>query len=243
MTPNCETEHETAPMWVSIVYGVFSFIAFIFTIIVSVKLLKHSPTKHMDSNMITTKPSSVVTNADEHESIEMKDNAEDETQTKPRAFDAKAASNDWNEASFCQKIKLCARDVWGRKSIYLPLVSHLADSTTDIASIVEFGIIGSTYSEKECGVNVWWLFALSIGCMLFYRIISAYKMYQITDGSWKRAILQLLDLELYHVLYFSHKWRLNGTSSPQRMIGVLEAVFEAAPQSVIQLTYLLFMVE
>eukprot|EP01083_Nonionella_stella_P246596 855939_1 len=149
-----------------------------------------------------------------------------------------AKKNEWNDASFCGKMKLCARDIWGRKSVYLPLVSHLADTVTDFASVVEFGIVAATYDQKQCGVNVWYLFALSIGSMVLYRSISAYKMYHITK-SWKRTVMQALDIELYHVLFFSHKWGLSGSSSPQRLISILESVFEAAPQSVIQLVYLL----
>ena len=49
-------------------------------------------------------------------------------------------------------------------------------------------------------------------------------------GAWWRVLLQLLDLELFHILYLSHTVDLKGSSSPQRMLRVLEAVFEAAPQ-------------
>eukprot|EP01083_Nonionella_stella_P245138 852443_1 len=184
----CTTSSPT-PLWVSLIFGSFSFMALICTTIMSIRHLKTSM-KH-----------------------------------------------DWIEASFCTKIKLCARDVWGRKSVYLPLVSHLADTVTDFASVVEFGIVAAT--SNDCGVDVWKLFILSIGCMVLYRAVSAYKMYQIT-GSWRRTSLQALDMELYHILYFSHKWNLKNSSSPQRMLAVLESTLEAAPQAVIQMVYLLF---
>eukprot|EP01084_Bolivina_argentea_P255712 430218_1 len=148
--------------------------------------------------------------------------------------------SEWDKAQGCLgKLKLCAKDVWGRKSVYLPLISHLSDTATDFASVVEFGIVAANSNPIDCGINVWYLFALSIICMVVYRIISSFKIWQITK-SWYRVILQFLDIELYHILYISHFMSLKGTSSPQRLLSVLEAVFEAAPQSVIQLVYLMF---
>eukprot|EP01083_Nonionella_stella_P018830 52355_1 len=138
----------------------------------------------------------------------------------------KNGTNAWEKATFTKKVKLVARDVWGRKSVYLRLISHLSDTATDFASVIEFGIVAASSNSDNCGINVWYLFTISIICMIGYRLISAYKIYQITDGSWLRTILQLMDIELYHVLYFSHKWGLRQSSSPQRMLSVLEAVFE-----------------
>eukprot|EP01083_Nonionella_stella_P042881 115741_1 len=159
-------------------------------------------------------------------------NDKDETQS--------SAKSEWDNASGCMgKFKLCARDVWGRKSVYLPIVSHLSDTTTDFASVVEFGIVASTSNPKTCGVNVWYLFTLSIICMLTYRVISSFKVYQITRSP-RRAFFQMLDIEIFRVLYLSHYMGLKGKSSPHRLLCVLEAVFEAAPQSVIQMVYLMF---
>eukprot|EP01084_Bolivina_argentea_P255715 430224_1 len=52
--------------------------------------------------------------------------------------------SEWDKAQGCfGKLKLCAKDVWGRKSVYLPLISHLSDTATDFASVVEFGIVAA----------------------------------------------------------------------------------------------------
>eukprot|EP01083_Nonionella_stella_P074566 202323_1 len=151
-----------------------------------------------------------------------------------------ASNPQWNQLSITNRIKLIVIDVCSRKAIYLPVVAHFADTATDFASIVEFGLVANNTEPHDCGgLNVMYLFVLSICAMVAYRVLSAYKIWQITDSSCTRTILQLFDVELYHVLYFSHQWGLKGKSSPQRMLSVLESVFESAPQSVIQLVYLM----
>ena len=49
-------------------------------------------------------------------------------------------------------------------------------------------------------------------------------------GARKRVFWQLLDLELFHILYVNIVVGMTGSSAPQRMLKVYEAVFEAAPQ-------------
>ena len=96
------------------------------------------------------------------------------------------------------------------------------------------------------------VFMASVFFMVFYRIFSAFKIWEIsrTDDvemmsagdlkrcglkesvrrRWGRVALQLLDLELFPILYLSHTVGLTGSSAPQRMLEVLVAVFEAAPE-------------
>ena len=49
-------------------------------------------------------------------------------------------------------------------------------------------------------------------------------------GAGRRVLWQLLDLELFHILYVNIIVGMTGSSAPQRMLKVYEAVFEAAPQ-------------
>ncbi len=65
--------------------------------------------------------------------------------------------------------------------------------------------------------------------MLIYRMISSYTIFNITHN-WKRVLFQFVDIEIFNILYFSYRFGLKGKSSPQRLVAVLEAVFEAAPQ-------------
>eukprot|EP01083_Nonionella_stella_P021756 60250_1 len=149
------------------------------------------------------------------------------------------ATLDWNSLSCSKKTKMWAKDVWAKKSMYLPYFTHLTDTATDYAAIVEFYYIARSSTPAECGgLDMWKLFGLSIGCMIMYRIISSITIWRITKST-KRVLLQLIDFELFEILYISHYLNLNGTSSPQRLISTLEAVFEAAPQSLIQMIYLM----
>ena len=84
---------------------------------------------------------------------------------------------------------------------------------------------------------MWNVFYLSAFCMLLYRVAGALFLYLLNrnigsdrNTPWLRMGLQLLDLELYPILYLNHVLGLRGSSSPQRFLGILEAVFEAAPQ-------------
>eukprot|EP01083_Nonionella_stella_P160837 526091_1 len=74
--------------------------------------------------------------------------------------------------------------------------------------------------------------------MALYRIVSSYMVYTVTKSCF-RVCSQLVDLELFRILYVSHKYKLSKKSSPQRLISMIEAVFEAAPQTLLQLIFLM----
>lgn len=67
-------------------------------------------------------------------------------------------------------------------------------------------------------------------CQRAWKGTVAYFTRSGYPGSWWRVLLQLLDLELFHILYVSIVVGLDKSSAPQRMLKVYEAVFEAAPQ-------------
>jgi len=151
----------------------------------------------------------------------------------------------WGRMDRTEKTKLIAKDVASRRKIYLSPVLHFSDTISDYAAVAEFYLVAK--EESDCnGLNMWGVFFLSASTLVLYRVIAAFKIWQISqivDGvkkPWARVLRQLLDLELFHILYLNHTIGLNGSSSPQRLLKVLEAVFEAAPQTVIQLTYLMY---
>ena len=76
---------------------------------------------------------------------------------------------------------------------------------------------------------MWWLFIVSVLCMVLYRAVSSWSIYKITR-SWKRVLLQFVDIEIFRVLMIAHNHELTGSSAPQRLIANLEASLEAAPQ-------------
>eukprot|EP01083_Nonionella_stella_P228539 809801_1 len=151
-------------------------------------------------------------------------------------------SNHWSALSISKKIQLWLSDVWSRKAVYLPLVSHFSDTATDCAAVVEFYQIARTYGTCN-GLDIWHLFALSILSMILYRIVSAFVIWKLeTDNPstrTRRVCMQFIDIELFEILYISHWLGIKAKSSPQRLISTLEAVFEASPQSVVQIMYLI----
>ena len=79
------------------------------------------------------------------------------------------------------------------------------------------------------GLNMWSLFTVSVLCMVLYRAVSSWSIWNIT-GSMKRVLLQLVDVELFNVLRIAHRFEIKGSSAPHRLISNLEASLEAAPQ-------------
>eukprot|EP01083_Nonionella_stella_P067371 178166_1 len=173
----------------------------------------------------------------------LKRNSPKRTVAKAPTSEKESAQNtqttDWESASCGQKFKLWASDVWSRKGIYLAVISHLSDTATDFAAVVEFHYIAKAWTPQECNdLNVPYIFALSITAMALYRIVSSVMVWRVTR-SFKRVLLQFIDIELFQIVYISHRLGLKSKSSPQRMISALESVLEAAPQAALQLIYLI----
>ena len=86
------------------------------------------------------------------------------------------------------------------------------------------------------------IFYLSVASLVAYRVISAIKMWQIsnlgvgTGTRVRRAVFQLFDLELYEILYLSHTMGLAGSSAPQRLLQILECIFESCPQVMVSVS-------
>eukprot|EP01083_Nonionella_stella_P293917 999437_1 len=108
-------------------------------------------------------------------------------------------SSKFEKGSCFKKIKLWFMDIWKRRRCYIPLVTHIFDQITDYSVAVQFFILSKTeYHNKweACnGLNIQYLFVLTVLSMIIYRIISSYLIYQFTR-SIGRTIIQLLDFEL-----------------------------------------------
>lgn len=126
----------------------------------------------------------------------------------------------------------------------------LHSKKTRLCSLIDV-LFDCKYRLKLDGLNMWLLFWLSLTSVVFYRVVSTYKVWDLTrpgDGEtahdeiqnewcganiwWRiyRCFLQLFDLEIFDILYSSHVLGIRGSSSPQRLLAVLEAILEAAPQ-------------
>ena len=146
------------------------------------------------------------------------------------------------KASIAKRILMWIKDVWKRRSCYVPLITHIFDQITDIAVAVQFYYLARDKSANDyaqCGgLNMWYLFILTILSMLIYRIFSSYLIYQFTHKSLTHLIFQLLDIELFRALYINYLANKTEPCDPQRFITAIEASLESAPQALIQMIYL-----
>jgi len=154
--------------------------------------------------------------------------------------------NEWHSMSAGKKLWEIGLDMWCNKAIYLSPVFHLSDTSTDWASVVEFYLTARDTDPEDCNdLDMWKIFYLSAGALVLYRVIAVIFIFRISRRvtgkvSWLSVALQTLDLELYRMLYRSHTLELSGSSNPQELLGMIEAVFEGAIQTTIQFVYLFY---
>eukprot|EP01084_Bolivina_argentea_P047280 87111_1 len=99
-----------------------------------------------------------------------------------------------------KKIGIWLIDVYKRRSCYIPLVAHLFDQITDIFVVIQFYELAQTKSSNNweaCnGLNISYLFVITVSSLCIYRILSSYLLYRFTLSP-VRVLFQLFDLELF----------------------------------------------
>jgi hypothetical protein len=67
------------------------------------------------------------------------------------------------EIDSCCKIGTYCSAIWARISIYGSIITHLADTATDFASVAEFYIVAKEFTPQECGhFDVYYCFLVSV---------------------------------------------------------------------------------
>eukprot|EP01083_Nonionella_stella_P072985 197046_1 len=143
-----------------------------------------------------------------------------------------------------KKLKTWMMDIFKRRKCYLPIIAHVFDQITDVVVAIQFydlatnPLISDNGQWGPCnGLNMWYLFIITVGSMGVYRLISSWLIYRATKW-WFRFILQLFDIELLWTLYVNYVCHNVEPCNPQRWIITLEAALESTPQSIIQFIYL-----
>ena len=63
-----------------------------------------------------------------------------------------AQETEWDAAQGCwAKLKLIGNEVWDRKGTYMPIVTHLSDTASDFAAVIEFYIVARDTAPDDCG--------------------------------------------------------------------------------------------
>ena len=134
-------------------------------------------------------------------------------------------------ASCSKKMKMWLNDSWKRKNCYIPILTHLFDQITDVSVGMQFldlALTKSTNDWEACnGLNMWYMFAINVGSMVIYRVISSFLIYQ-SSRSIKRLIYQLADIELFRALYINYLCNKTEPCDPQRWITAMEATLESS---------------
>ena len=131
------------------------------------------------------------------------------------------------QSSFKKKFKIWIVDSWKRRKCYVPIVVHIFDQVTDVAVTIQFYSLANDKKEDDewtdCnGLNIWYLFILTVLSMVIYRLFSSFLIFQ-NAKSISRAIFQLLDLELLRALYINYLCDKVEPCDPQRWITSFEA--------------------
>eukprot|EP01084_Bolivina_argentea_P227147 383651_1 len=151
---------------------------------------------------------------------------------------------EFSRKSYFKQFKRWIFDLKKRKSCYIPIIAHLFDQMTDISVAIQFYEIATDETKSAndwaaCnGLNIWYLFNLTIISLVVYRLITGYLIYIYTNKSFTRLISQILDVELFRALYINYLCGKTEPCNPQRWITAMEAALESTPQSLIQLIYL-----
>ena len=152
-----------------------------------------------------------------------------------------------------------------KKSCYFPFLTHLFDQSTDVGVIIQFyqlwqsqenaSTSGNDNKDNCTEINGFLLCILSIVAFFGYRIVSS-VLVGIRTKSYLRAFLQFWDVMLFYALYLNYtishlKFARSRyvrfsdgitndeeQSSVQKWLQMMEATFEAFPQSLIQLYFI-----
>ena len=140
---------------------------------------------------------------------------------------------------------------WKFKSMYGSLFTQLLDQVSDISVILQLYYLSKDENNDDMNVtcyhmNTYYLFLASLIVFLFYRFYSSFLIYRLLCDSNSPllykillTILQFFDLSFFITLKINYKFQNITPCNPQRYITNLESIFEAAPQFIIQLYFII----
>ena len=138
---------------------------------------------------------------------------------------------------------------WKFKSMYGSLFTQLFDQVSDVSVILQLYYLSNDENDHVTTcyhMNTYYLFISSLFIFLFYRFLSSFLIYRLLSDSNSPflykiflTILQFFDLSFIITLKINYKFQNITPCNPQRYITNLEAIFEAAPQFIVQLYFIL----
>eukprot|EP01083_Nonionella_stella_P188934 697552_1 len=145
----------------------------------------------------------------------------------------------------CKKFKAWLMSLWEKKKLYFIVLAHFFDTATDLAVVAYYYEL---YIEKRnkvssgdtafCNaVNPYFLFIASIFILIEYRVVSSVTIYISIKNAWL-SFLQFVDLAIFKAVYVNYKLNSDKPNTAQSWICGMEAMFESAPQMLIQIGFI-----
>ena len=137
----------------------------------------------------------------------------------------------------CYSVREFGQTIWKRRGIYGQILVHLYDTATDIGVLIEWGILA--YDDNDYySIDMRTMFYTSIGFLIFYRFISVLlACYKGTEEDYDGmgdyftdCCLAIVDMYIIKTIYQSLKDDAEEATPQQKVIQLLEAVFESLPQ-------------
>ena len=126
------------------------------------------------------------------------------------------------------------------RSLFVPPLTHFFDTATDIALVWEWYLLykNDTYSSENIYMFAFFMCALST--IVYYRISSAYEVFQFTGNKWDALLQFFFDFFLIKLIYVNmFKLRSYSASYIIKQFRMLEGGNEAAFQAVLSLVFLI----
>eukprot|EP01083_Nonionella_stella_P043394 117062_1 len=136
--------------------------------------------------------------------------------------------------------KTWAKSIWSKKKIYWAVIPHIIDQASDVGVILEYYEEWKAHdaSDSYDAVNPMWFFYFAVFIVIFQRLASSTTIYFMTCGNLTAVFLQFVDLLIVKAVYINYRLGLDEPCNPQRYIALLEAIFEASPQVLLSMGYI-----
>ena len=146
----------------------------------------------------------------------------------------------YKHVSSKQGLKSFFKTLYKIRGLLIPALTHFFDTATDIALVWEFYILKDENEFDNQDIDIYAFFILSLGVLVYYRISSAFEVWQFT-GKKNETLLQFLfDFFLIKLIYTNiFKMKSYQPSHVIKQFRMIEGGNESAFQAILTLVFLL----
>eukprot|EP01084_Bolivina_argentea_P020897 38818_1 len=141
--------------------------------------------------------------------------------------------------------KTFLKAVWKKRGIYTQILVHIYDTATDLGVLIGWGILAYDNNDYE-SIDMLGLFWTAIGFIIAYRILSCVLSCHAAseDGAefneyLTNCCLAICDIYIFRIVYEALQEDVKEPSARQKMIQLVESIFESLPQVVLQSVFII----